>query len=247
MSDVFEVGQKVRVPGEAEGEVTYGPFRSTFGSFTGYVVRVRGIERLYRESHLAAVPTLPVFAVGDTVTLTTRDSLATVEYGPFDDRDVYVVKLVDAPSDPDDVRTFTALASVMRKVETPAVAVGDRVRVTRAFAVSNWLGRVGTVTSTTERFRENLGDLHRYVVDDGSDSVYAAEVEPVTDEDTYEYNGMVYDLVAKYRDRDGDVWRLKRVNGIVRARWDGEEDPTTDSNTLATVASTWGPLTRITD
>ncbi|WNI28624.1 phiSA1p31-related protein [Streptomyces sp. ITFR-6] len=118
----FKVGDKVQAFKSTNGEITYGPVSSTFGSYTVYVVRKEnGEEVTHRVSDLTAAPVAPVFAVGGTITLTTRPgSRATVEYGPFDSAntrgaDVYVVKLVDPPAD-DSPRTFTALASVMEKV-----------------------------------------------------------------------------------------------------------------------------------
>lgn len=66
------------------------------------------------------------FNVGDEVALSTnRGAVAVVEYGPFDGRDVYVVKLVDEPTD-GNPRTFTARASVMKPVAK--FNVGDVVR-----------------------------------------------------------------------------------------------------------------------
>ncbi len=255
MSDVFEVGQKVRYRGE-EVTITYGPYTSSLG-LTRYLVKdADGAELPTRDYDLTAIPTSPAFVVGDTVTLATRPGGMpyTVEYGPFDDRDVYVVRRVDEPTDPDDVRTFTALAGVMRKVEAPAVKVGDRVRIVKdsdGIRSGEYVGLVGTL----ERVDEGAELAHLVRFGDGSgthgDKVngrwWCERVEPVTDENTYEHDGVIYDLTARYRDRDGDVWRLKRINGVVRARWDGEDSPTTDSNTLATVAGTWGPLTRVAD
>ncbi|MDH6625766.1 hypothetical protein M2271_003577 [Streptomyces sp. LBL] len=249
------------------------------------------------------------FKIGEEVILTLRGSRATVEYGPFDDRDVYVVRLVDAPSDPDAVRTFTSLSSVMRKA--PAFAVGDRVTSTVSFRgesatlvagpfvgrfsdVPFWVmerdGKHATPRESTltkvdtleplkvgdrvrvtdddgggrNRFNGKVGTVKE--LDDGSFLPYLVQfgdgrgrhgdvngqwhckaVERVEDENTYTHNGVTYDLSAKYRDRDGDVWRMKRVGAVVRARTDGTGNPTEDSLSLAHVAERWGPLTRVTD
>lgn len=245
----FEVGQKVAHNICGDVDVSYGPFTDPFGR-RHYVIRLEsGRELDATELQLSAIPETPKFAVGDTVTLTTRrdGALYTVEYGPFDDRGVYVVRRVEEPTDPDEVRTFPALVEVMRKA-APAVKVGDRVRVIRAKYAEGQHGQTGVVTSTSEVWRETAGDRHPFLVslDDGGE-ICAAEVEPVTDENTYEYDGVVYDLTAKYRDRDGDRWRLKRINGVVRARMNDGEEPTSDSHTLATVVGNWGPLTRVID
>lgn len=101
----FKVGDKVRAFGTREGVVTYGPIASTFSRHTLYAVKetVSGNEVAHHVGDLRAAPVVPAFAVGDTITLTTRDDArATVEYGPFDRGaayasrpGVYVVKLVD--------------------------------------------------------------------------------------------------------------------------------------------------------
>ncbi|WP_405620292.1 phiSA1p31-related protein [Streptomyces sp. NBC_00076] len=247
------------------------------------------------------------FEIGEEITLTTRGSRATVEYGPFDDRDVYVVRLVDAPADPNDVRTFTALSCAMRRV--PAFSVGDKVTSTVSFRgevgtlaagpfVSRFSGvpfwvmecdgkhatpRESTLTKVTDLEPIKVGDRVRVTDDDGggrnrfngrigtvkelhgsdflpylvefgdgrgrhgdlSGRWHCKAVERVEDENTYTHDGVTYDLSALYRDRDGDVWRLKRVGTAVRARTDGDT-PTGDSLSLPHVADHWGPLTRVT-
>jgi hypothetical protein len=254
VSDIFEVGQKVKAL-DTDGEVVYGPVRSTFGTYTGYVVSKGGVDVWHKASDLAAIPKPPAFAVGDEVTLTTRwgGSRYTVEYGPFDDRDVYVVRSVEEPADPDDVRTFTALASVMRKVEAPAVQVGDRVRIVKdsdGYGAGKYNGLVGTL----ERVDEGSELAHLVRFGDGSgihgDKVngrwWCERVEPVTEEDTYEHSGVIYDLTAKYTDRDGDPLRIALVNGVPRAAWFGCV-PGEYDDTLAEVVDEYGPLTRVTD
>ncbi|MFB7114071.1 hypothetical protein, partial [Streptomyces sp. NPDC056291] len=94
------------------------------------------------------------FNIGDEVTLTTRGSRATVEYGPFDELDTYVVKLVDAPADPDDVRTFTALASVMKPA--PAFAIGDKVTAD--------YGRTGNIVAGP--FISRMSEMEFWIVED---------------------------------------------------------------------------------
>lgn len=241
------------------------------------------------------------FKVGDEVIITLRGSRATVEYGPFDDRDVYVVKLVDQPMDPDDVRTFTALASVMKpaskfavgdKVTHPdqgsgevvfgpfvgaydpevflvafgdgrtwmitpdrltpnapePIKVGDRVRVTDDNRDgTKFGGRIGVVQ------RLNGGSLPYYVrFGDGrgfhgADNGYwnCRAVERV--EDGYEYDGVSYDLTAKYRDREGDIWRFEAVDGTVRGTCDEDGDARVRSYhaTLERIVDDWAPLTRV--
>ncbi|MCQ6554755.1 phiSA1p31-related protein [Streptomyces sp. C10-9-1] len=254
----FKVGDKVRVFGTEEGVVTYGPVRSAFNTYELFVVKQDAGERAFKVSDLESAPETLVFTVGDTVTLTTRSgAVATVEYGPFDDRDVYVVRLVDEPADPDDVRTFTAMASVMRPA-LREIKVGDRVRVIRddpRTKTGEFVGRTGTVRTVRDVDGTRRSLPYRVKLDDPSgtwddDSWWVTEVELLDGPaaDTVTHNGITYDLSACYRDRDGDMWRLKRVGDVVRARETAAgAAPTESSSSLANVVTTWGPLTRVTD
>jgi hypothetical protein len=244
---MFEVGQKVRYGRTGDGVVTYGPYKSTFGEDAYLVKREDGIERTWFGRHMSAIPEPPRFTVGDVVNLTTRPGAkATVEYGPFDGRDVYVVKLIDEPAD-DNPRTFTAMASVMKPLEP--VKVGDRVRVVRdsdGYRSGYFVGLVGALKHIDEAdalpYLVEFGDGSGMHGDPESGRWYCAEVERVEDENTYTYDGVAYDLTAKYRDKDGDVWEFgaRRENGEPRVHCSasGYDD-------LETVLDAYGPLTRI--
>lgn len=209
----FKVGDKVKHRTFGRGEIAFGPvnFPSILG---GYLVKAGDGD------HRVAGPegmTLDVaFDVGDIVTLTTRDGArATVEYGPFDNQPVYVVKLVEPPAD-DSPRTFTALASMMEATEP--VKVGDRVRVIVADPGSSlsakFTGRIG-VLSKDDGHRSRTQYLVKFGSgfhgdDDGT--WYCASVEKVADEpaDGFEYEGVTYEYGETYEDYDGDTWKFKR-------------------------------------
>ncbi|MFD5504622.1 phiSA1p31-related protein [Streptomyces sp. NPDC127061] len=243
----FKVGDRVTVFKTSHGEVTYGPVPSTFGRAKMYAVQIDGgIEQMYQGGDLNAEP--PAFIVGDVVTLRTSGSRATVEYGPYGvNGDIYIVKLVEPPADSDNPREFSALVNVMTKV--PAlVPVGTRVRIGRAKWAEGSHGEIGVVQSNTETWRADRGDVHPYIVRlDGGGLPYVAELTPVDDEpaDTFEHNGTVYDLSAKYEDRDGDVWRFARVGGDVRGEYEPENTIDSDSADLSFVARMYGPLKKI--
>ncbi|MFE7624279.1 phiSA1p31-related protein [Streptomyces sp. NPDC057509] len=239
----FKVGDEVRVLAGGEGFVTYGPVNSTFDTYKIYVVKQEGDdERAFKSSDLEPVP--PAFTVGDIVTLSTRGARATVEYGPFDDRDVYVVKLLDEPAD-GNPRTFTALASVMTKV--PAlVPVGTRVRVDRAEYAEYAHGLTGEVTSNTDTWTPYGDVIHPYSVrmdDRTRGTIHAAEVTPIHEPPAgFEYEGTVYECGVTYEDKDGDRWRFDRPR-------DGGEPLADDTSCwlrepLSDVVRAWGPLTK---
>jgi hypothetical protein len=241
----FEVGQKVEHLSHGEVEVTYGPFRGRYTP-TAYLLKLEdGRETVGSASQLTAIPEAPKFAVGDVVSLATRaGAKATVEYGPFDDGDVYVVKLVDAPAYVDDPRTFTAMAHVMTKVDEPEpVKVGDRVRVVAASYAESVHGQIGSVTAVGD-LRTYDGIPHRYAVSVDGMKIYASEVERVEDENTYTHDGVTYDLSATYNDRDDEPWTFERFGGEVRGGCNGFT-PSPMSETLEGVVSLYGPLTRI--
>lgn len=244
MTETFEVGQKVRRSSGADGEIKYGPYQKAGTYLTNYYLVDFGDDtcRELRGVFLSAIPETPKFSVGDVVTLATRrGAKATVEYGPFDDRDVYLVKLVDAPADEDEVRTFTAMAHVMTPVPAPT-KVGDKVRVLRNYAdgASVHAGDVFTVAEVEPDGRiitDGRGYANRWYFTPES-------VERVDDETTYTHAGMTYDLSAKYKDRDGDVWQFARIGGEVRGNYTNRSVEAWD-DTLAEVVRSYGPLTRV--
>lgn len=246
----FKVGDKVTHPHYDEmGEIKYGPYQKAGTYLTGYYLVDFGDDtcRELRGACLSAIPEPPKFAVGDKVT--PHDGTpGRIVAGPFVSRgwsgEFWVVE-------GDDAKHNTHGTDYLTKVVDPEpIKVGDRVRVVRAKYAEERHGQVGTVTSTTEDYRAWCGDPHKYDVKftDGN-SVYAAEVERVTDENAYEYSGVVYDLTAKYRDREGDVWRFARVDGAVRGTCDedGEARVRSYHATLERVVQDWAPLTRVTD
>lgn len=246
MTETFEVGQRVRVSGAADGEIIYGPFPSTYGTFTGYVVRIGGTERLQRERDLSAIPEPPKFAIGDKVTVSASQPDGSIVAGPFKNRwnageTLWVVEGTDGLHSMPAERLLTKVV----EPEPASVKVGDRVRVIAASYADETHGEVGTALEVDSR--EEFDDIrHPFYVDLGDGTtVYASAVARMGDEDTYTHNGVTYDLSAKYRDRDGDVWRFQRMSdGAVHGRWTAGPIEVHHS-TLAEVADECGPLTRV--
>ncbi|MFG3014337.1 phiSA1p31-related protein [Streptomyces cinerochromogenes] len=245
MTERFEVGQKVKIFSNKHGEIVCGPVRSTFGGYTGYVVRVDGDDVWHRAADLASVPEPPQFSVDDKVTHRTFGP-GEIAFGPFEHyagQSQYLMKQEDG-------RHILAAPEALTAAEPEPIKVGDRVRVVRAFAAEHRHGETGVVTSTTEEWRSWPGDVHQYSVtmDSTGGELYVAELERVDEPaDTYEYEGVIYDLSVKYRDRDGDVWRFeRRPDGKVRGVWTNR-DVTDYDCLLDEVANDCGPLTRVND
>ncbi|MEU0860644.1 phiSA1p31-related protein [Streptomyces griseofuscus] len=245
MTETFEVGQRVKHQNRtAEHEVSYGPFTSPLG-FVWYVIRNTDTlrEDTARGSDLSAIPEPPKFAVGDKVT--SFGDPYTILAGPFRGcTEWYVVEDADG-------KALSATEDDLVAVTVPdPIKVGDRVRIVRATCATSTHGREGVITSTSETWREEQGDTHPYIVrlaDD--DTVHVAEVERIdsTPADTYEHDGVTYDLSARYRDRDGDVWKFERIGDDVYGDFGVGAYPTEGGWTLASAARHYGPLTRVND
>ncbi|MER5501339.1 phiSA1p31-related protein [Streptomyces sp. NPDC002561] len=73
----------------------------------------------------------------------------------------------------------------------------------------------------------------------------APEPEPEPSADTFEHDGVTYDLNAKYRDTDGDVWRFARFGNEVIGGCIHKPENIDDGCSLAFVMD-YGPLTKVT-
>ncbi|MEU1074328.1 MULTISPECIES: phiSA1p31-related protein [unclassified Streptomyces] len=235
----FKVGDRVKALGIHVGTITYGPITSTFGTYVVYAVRREGedTDRAYqvRDLELCAE-----FTVGDKVDHRSVGA-GEVAFGPFEHingPNHYLMK--------GERGTYALVSGDAMKPASPAVKVGDRVRVVRAVHASDTHGHVGTVVRVG--LDRKFGEVaHPYSVAlDNGDSVYVAELELVKAADLYEHNGVTYDLTAKYRDRDGDTWTFAHIEGDVRGGMNGEP-PNRWSDTLNQIARHYGPLTRVTD
>jgi hypothetical protein len=244
VTETFEVGQKVRHDAHGDVEVTYGPFHDTFGR-TRYVVRLAsGTETTLTEGTLDAIPEPPAFAVGDKVTTALYGS-GTLVAGPYEGRYCdgrWVVELTNGK------HVFPASEALTKVVEQP-IKVGDRVRVTDdGGGAHRFTGRVGTVKklhpeSYALRYLVEFGDGQGHHGDlNGRWNCKA--VERVEAENTHTYNGVTYDLSAKYKDRDGDVWQFARFGDEVRGTYTNRPVEEHDE-TLSGVVRSYGPLTRV--
>jgi hypothetical protein len=234
----FKVGDKVEILGARKGEVKYGPATSTFGTHTVYIVadETLGHDRAYKASDLTALPT---FAVGDKAKMDGEREPVEILAGPYKNRYItwYTVKAeVGETTAAED--NLTALPAL--------VPVGTRVRVARATYAARRVGQVGTVDSNREDAMIGYPKVaHPYLVSfpDGQD-IYAAEVTPVDESaDTYTYEGITYDLSAKYRDKDGDVWEFTgehHADGSPKVYFHGS-----GYDDLGDVVEAYGPLTKI--
>ncbi|WP_406324054.1 phiSA1p31-related protein [Streptomyces niveus] len=102
-----------------------------------------------------------------------------------------------------------------------------------------------------DELREIVGNA------DGSlalERVYRALASPAAPEadaeastDTYEYDGVTYDLSARYRDCEGDEWTFTGQRNIVGhpcvTMYEGSDNT---ADTIVSIARGYGPLTEVT-
>ncbi|MFE0326301.1 phiSA1p31-related protein [Streptomyces sp. NPDC058960] len=246
----FKVGDRVHHDVRGDAEITYGPFDSPWGG-TRYVIRLdSGKETAVSPGTLSAIPEPPKFAIGDKVTTRASRQEGRLVAGPFvsrfGGRRFWVVESTDGKHEAPSEESLTKLS------EPEPVKVGDRVRVVKdsdGYRAGQYIGRVGVVAEVEPRnelpYKVRFGDGSGFHGDpDGH--WWCEVVERVTDEDTYTHNGVTYDLSAKYRDRDGDVWHFARfgdkVVGLI-----GRDPVDEHDGDPFRFAAGYGPLTRVTD
>ncbi|GGX26746.1 phiSA1p31-related protein [Streptomyces chryseus] len=230
----FKVGDKVEHDVRGKGEVTYGPYDSA-NNDGAYLVRFGRREWVSKAENLKPVA---AFAVGDKAKMRGEAEPVEILAGPYTNeyRTWFTVKAA--------IGVTTAADSDLTPLPAPEpIKVGDKVRVLvdDADYAAVKAGDVFTVRRV---------DAHQIVTNgdswNGSWHFAPKNVERVTEEpaDTSVHNGVTYDLAAKYKDRDGDVWRFERVAGTVRGGMGGD-GITRYSDPLSTVVRNYGPLRKI--
>jgi hypothetical protein len=172
------------------------------------------------------------FQVGDRVTALRYPGAVT--YGPFsstfDRHTMYVVKQDDGNERSYQATDLTAL---------PAFAVGDTV-TTNAGATGTLLAGPYDSVHADEVF---------WVLERSADGKHLTPLEramaKVAPANTYTHDGVTYDLDAKYRDSEGDLWEFtgrRHGNGspVICCAHSGYD-------TVSDAVGDYGPLTKIND
>lgn len=241
MTDTFKVGDKVEHEALGVGELTYGPFTNMFGN-PSYLLRGEdGRERVANVGGLSIVPADP-----------RREVVARAIY----DSEPYGGDwtTVNGTSKSAYLAQADAILAALDAMETPAdepapLKVGDKIRIledrnncanVRVGDVLDVRAAHGSWFQTNAPRAETPGARWAFeMADEGTGW------ERVT-ADTETIDGVTYDLNAKYRDAEGDVWRLRRVDGVVRATTSSlDRYPDLLSLTPEEVSAEYGTLTRI--
>ncbi|MFE5828705.1 phiSA1p31-related protein [Streptomyces sp. NPDC056508] len=230
----FKVGDKATHEGFGDVEITYGPYTNAFGSTRFLARRENGCEVAVDPGSMTITPK---FAVGDKVT--TGRAEFTVEAGPFQGYgEWYAVRQGDGK-----VVSSAGLGAFTKVEPAREIKVGDRVRIltTGARGASVVAGEIYTVryVDPGEVQVDGSGHADRWYLDPGDVELLT---EPPADTETVD--GVVYDLSARYRDRDGDVWHFKRFGDDVRGGIGRTPTSAGDGDSLR-FAHGYGPLIKI--
>lgn len=237
----FKVGDKVKHNILGVVEVAYGPYTGTFGRKHSVIRLESGRETSVPADTLTALPAFATFAVGDKVDHRTFGA-GTVAFGPFTHHsgpDHYL--MVD-----DDSKHALVVADALTaaKADEP-IKVGDKVRVLIDGAEFATVKAGDVFTVSEVRHGRVVVDAPLRV---GGRSWYfnLESVEKVTEPSKpFTMRGVTYDLDAKYRDKDGDVWRFAIVDGsLVRGEM-GSATIDQHSDLIADVVDNYGPLHKI--
>ncbi|WP_425837420.1 phiSA1p31-related protein [Streptomyces fractus] len=241
MATTFKVGDKVKHRTFGAGEVAFGPFEHFSGSDM-YLMKEADSDR-HVFSEPAALTLASAYEVGDKVRVY-ADGGYTVKAGPFAGHatEWYVVGEADGVDYRANVGTLTREPEAAAKFK-----VGDKVRVLVDYAdgASVSKGDVFTVQNvySDEIVTDGNGLTSRWFFK-------PANVELVDDANTYTHDGVTYDLSARYRDKEGDFWTFRRIDGEARGNYRATDVDCSAlinkySDTLETVVSDYGPLTRV--
>jgi hypothetical protein len=247
VTETFQVGDKVTHRSKGDAEVVYGSFEhELLPARPCYLIRLAHGKHTMTDGDRLTLR--PSFAIGDEVKYE-YGSGGKLVAGPFKwgyhGEVIWVVEKADGTH-------MTPRANSLTKV-TPAdeeIKVGDRVRVLVDDA--NYADvKAGDVFTVAELVTYTDDGLRTTSIPGRRDGWFFSltNVEKVTESaNTYTRYGVTYDLAAKYRDKDGDVWRLKVIDGVayVGDAYDDYE-VTEDCMTLESAAYRWGPLTRVND
>ncbi|MCM2391745.1 phiSA1p31-related protein [Streptomyces albipurpureus] len=250
---VFKVGDVVVMStrGGAKATVEYGPYTHVALRAAEYLVKMVDGDDVGKcvSAFPEALRLSTTFAVGDRVRPSTSMTEYIVEAGPYQGHgEWYAIR-------DDEGKVWSSSPMGRLDLVSPAepVKVGDRVRVLKDdqnLRPGEFSGKTGTVRNI--RADSSLPYKVEFASDQGTpyNSWWVEDVEKIatpdkSDAGTYTYRGVTYDLNDEYIDRDDDVWRFQRVNGVVRGNYGPRRRYVDDDScSLEYAVDYYGPLTK---
>ncbi|AKZ59191.1 hypothetical protein SAM23877_6146 [Streptomyces ambofaciens ATCC 23877] len=180
------------------------------------------------------------FKVGDKVDHRTFGK-GEVVFGPFEHTmgsDFYLMK-----QEHDGAHALTAGEALTQAAK---FKVGNKAQGTYSGRVYTIVG--GPYRGPAGRTWYATESTDGMVTNNDEDDLLTVTPEPAKDEAIVD--GVTYDLTARYRDRDGDYWTFKDVDGTVRGECssydrDNSEHISSYSDPLESAVRNFGPLTRV--
>lgn len=239
----FKVGDKVTHRTWGAGEVAFGPFKRD-GVENHYLMRQDrdGEHRLAEDD---AMTLAAKFKVGDWVRGKFSSTDYTVHAGPFHAHtEWYAVEDGDGKVWQAEVGDLTAAEPA-----TTGLKPGDVVRIPSDYLRAADVKAGDLLVVKVAEF----GQVHVHAAPGSRQRTWYFDTEDVERADPSTVavvDDVAYDLTARYRDRDGDYWTFKDVDGTVRGDCAGSDRDMShnideDSETLAGAVRKYGPLTRV--
>lgn len=242
MTATFKPGDKVEHRSWGPGEIAFGPFEHTNGP-DHYLMKSEGEGRHSLVLAEALTPAAK-FKVGDVAKgrVTGRD--LKIIGGPYSRRNGvtwFTVEYPEGHHGDEDARNLL----VKNPADEP-IKVGDVIRILKdgAFRADVKAGDLFVVESFT-------GYNARIRVDGGPGARMSKWVfrpqdfERVSPDDVAVHDGVAYDVPAKYRDTDGDVWTLARFGDNVRGGLGHTPTSAQSGDALDYIVRNYGPLRKV--
>ncbi|MEU3986112.1 phiSA1p31-related protein [Streptomyces sp. NPDC026672] len=236
----FKTGDKVKHRSWGAGEIAYGPYLRD-GSMDNYLMKREDGEHRFVDSEDMTLN--GKFSVGDKVR--GHGTEYTVKGGPFFGPVYEWYAIEDARGTDYSINAGSLTLAESTPDADEALKPGDVIRIPTA-------GLAGADVEEGDLLVVKEIDAYGNPVAHAAPGARMDEwwfqsgtVERFAG-NTYVHDGIVYDLSAKYRDNEGDVWKFSgRLRGGVPNIY--MHNPNNLWDTIASIADAYGPLTRVND
>ncbi|MBT2412673.1 phiSA1p31-related protein [Streptomyces sp. ISL-12] len=241
----FKVGDKVKHRTFGAGQIAFGPYMA-MGSVERYLMKAE--DGTHYTTAPDSMKPAAKFEVGDKVT-SIGGAAYIIEAGPFFTgygAEWYAVRGEEGGVYNSNAGSLEAAAP---EPADKALKPGDVVRISRD-GLEGADVKAGDLLVVTEVGTYSVTVLaapgarnSEWFFDHGN----VERVDPTT---VAVVDNVAYDLTARYKDRDGDVWTFKDVDGTVRGECRSTDVDASDyiaaySDTLWQAVRNYGPLTRV--
>ncbi|MET9126933.1 phiSA1p31-related protein [Streptomyces sp. NPDC004528] len=245
MEATFKVGDKVEHRSWGAGEIAFGPYLRD-GSTDNYLMKTESGDHYLTGAE--AMTMTAKFKVGDTANGALTGRSLKILAGPFTGRmgvAWYAVEYPEGHAGKENERNLLAPEPVPFSDAGP-VKVGDVIRILKDGAFHADVKRgdlfeVKSLVSYLDRVRVDAAPGARM----SQWNFRPEDYVKVPADEAAVHDGVVYDLTAKYRDKDRDVWTLARFDDVVRGGLGHIPTSRYSGDSLEFIVNEYGPLTRV--